>query len=152
MLPKYRLTIAALPYDVRAHLRSRFTLPGDASLYSGLHAAGLGQADVVMELLRLGTPAAHEGIALLVGRPVTVLPPAVPPRIPLPVRPRAKEPDDRVVLSVGRNPRLPTTPSFQRYRLIQAGLSVAQLLKRGVTRRDLRELTSGGHIQLEALA
>lgn len=94
------------------------------------------RADLVLALLRVNTPqslAAAEGI---VGRPVTRCPPSIPPWPPKPV---AKAPRAPTVRKVARNPCLPTTPAFQRYREVRVGMTRDQLLARGITHRDLRK-------------
>lgn len=122
-----------------AAVLDRLGLPDAARL------AGADQADVVLALLQIGE---LRLVSSLVGRPVRLCPPAVPPRVPLPVPSRALGPDDRVVARVDRNPRLPTTPAYQRYRALRPGLTVRQVLTRGATRRDLRELVRSGHLEI----
>lgn len=147
MLDKYRLAVAYIPVLVRDRLRFVHRIPEDVSLYEGLHARGWGQADLVMWLLSDNTPYSREAVSLLAN--VTVLPPAVPPYPPHPYPAVVRRGDDRLVLRVGRNPRLPTTPAFQRFRAIRRGLSVSQLVARGVTRKDLRELIRAGAVTIE---
>lgn len=56
--------------------------------------------------------------------------------------------DDRRVTAVAPNPRLPTTPAFQRYRLIKVGMTIGQLIRRGVTRKDILEAVRAGWVSL----
>jgi hypothetical protein len=113
--------------------------PAQEAVTEYLRAHGLAapsRADVVLALLRVNTQqslAAAEGI---VGRPVTRCPPAIPLWPPKPVvrAPRAPR-----VKAVGRNPCLPTSGAFQRYRTVRVGMTRDQLLARGVTHRDLRK-------------
>lgn len=151
MLSKYRTAIECLPMPVDNVLRHHLELPARRSLYSSLQARGLCQADVLFTLLPFRSePVFEEAIQSILGRPIETCPPAVPPRVPAPVRARPRGPDDRRVTRVGPNPRLPTTPAFQRYRKIRVGLSVAQLLSRGVTRKDMRQMVPT-HVELEVL-
>ena len=114
---------------------------------------GLGQADVVLALLRGQDPLLHRAAEALVGRPIYKLPPQTVRELPkTPAPPEVPPADRRVILEVAPNPRLPTTPAFQRYRLFRRGSTVAQVLMRGVTRKDLREATRGGWIRLSELA
>ena len=108
----------------------------------------LHQAEVVLLLLKLERLGAVE---LLIGKAIQRLPPVV--MRPWPVCPVSETPaaDLRKVTRVSRNPRLPTTPSFQRFRQIVPGRTVSQLLKRGVTRKDLREALNNGWMELTPL-
>lgn len=155
MLPRYRPAIGGFSTGVIRALQVRLCLPQlpvefcgpPLPLYDSLSRAGLGQADVVLELLRLDLIPEVEA---LIGHPITRCPTRV--YRPLPLAPRAAPgPDDRRVLSVVRNPRLPTTDSFQRFRLIQPGTTISSLLKRGVTRKDLRECARNSWVVLSEL-
>jgi hypothetical protein len=103
------------------------------------------QADVVLALLRADAliPAVR-----LVGRPITLFPPSrkfFPKSVPHVV---SRGPDDRVIRAVARNPHLPTTPAFQRYRALRPGLTLAQAMVRGVRRRDLRRAVRRGWVSV----
>lgn len=130
------------------YLRSYFSIPQDeTNLDAALCRRGLCQADVVLALLK---DARRDAVAAVVGRPIQVLPPD--PRIwmvPAPVVVHSRRTGDaRRVVKVSRNPRLPTTGAFQRFRLIRPGLTIAQLLARGVTRRDIRQGVRRKYIRL----
>lgn len=99
------------------------------------------RCDVILALLRLGHRKAAEQ---LLGKPVTVCPPWVPPRSPAPV---AKLQGPRV-RRVGRNPCLPTTDAFQRFRQIRVGMTQDQLESRGITKRDIRLWRRAGHLEI----
>lgn len=131
----------------RAALRRYLNLGPRDSLRSALVRHTYGPADVCLALLRCGLIAQAEAVA---GVRLRRLPPD--PRLrPSLARPtvaeRGSNPDP-VVTRVGPNPRLPTTDAYQRYRRIAVGMTVSQLLRRGVTRRDLRELSRAGHVEL----
>jgi hypothetical protein len=100
--------------------------------------------DLVLALLRIYSPEALGAAEKLAGRPITKCPPCLPPWPPAPVRPPQGQ---RTVTKVARNPCLPTTPAFQRFRLVRLGLTREQLRARGVTTRDLRLWTRAGHVE-----
>jgi hypothetical protein len=100
--------------------------------------------DVVLALLRINSRDSLEAAEKLTGRPITRCPPQLPPWPPVPVRPPQGV---ARVIKIARNPCLPTTPAFQRYRLVKLGLTREQLLVRGVTARDLRVWMRAGHLE-----
>lgn len=122
--------------------------PRGNTLYDALDIESVQQADLVLALLRVNTTPALAFAAALVGKPITRCPTAAARAMP----PRATRPrtgDDRRVTMVARNPYLPTTDKFQRFRVVRPGLSVLQLLMRGVERRDLRRAEKLGHLWIE---
>lgn len=140
MLERYRPAVSSFDEGVVRAITARFSLRSTLDLFDGLHVAGLSQADLCLELLRLEL---IPEVEVLVGRPITRCA-GFRYVVPLPRRPdRPPSADDRLVRSVVRNPRLPTTPSFQRFQEFRVGVSVRSLLQRGVTRRDLREALRG---------
>lgn len=148
MLLKYRPAVDNLTPGVARALTVRFALPGSEPLYDELHAAGLGQADIVLELLRLDLIPEVES---LIGKPIAHLPlRPIKPYPPLPRR--APGPDDRRIKSVVRNPRLPTTDSFQRFKNFRPGFTLGYAVKRGTTRKDIREALKNNWIELEAVS
>ena len=139
------------------HLRVVLTFNCETQLYLSHYfgmgfnletLAGLCQADIVLALLR-GPERFHPCIESLVGRPVQRLPGVQIRPLPTTVTPEVPAADRRRVLSVAPNPRLPTTPSFQRFREFRVGRTVAQLLRRGVTRKDIREALEHSWVTLE---
>lgn len=156
MLPKYQPAINQLHLSARTVLVEHFHLPHTPlpnRLWGVLHQKGLTQADVVMALLsaakvpHIQDHPFRQDIELLIGKPVTVCPPQ-PHHTPYPTNPRRERgPDDLVVTRVVRNPRLPTTDSFQRFKQFRPGVSVQKLLTRGVTRKDLREARQHGWVE-----
>lgn len=105
---------------------------------------GPGRADTVLALLRIGTREALSEAELIVGKPITRCPPAVPPWPPKP----ARSEEHRVVVRVERNPCLPTTDAFQRFKKIRVGMTEPQVLRRGVTKRDIRRWSKSRAIEL----
>lgn len=151
MLIAQRARIASLSAASEAALRQSFSIPpSEKWLFKSLQQRHLTQADVVLVLLRSGGPAGLNDAEMLIGRAIEALP--ARECLPLPPLPRAEmTPDDRImVLRVGPNPRLPTTPAFQRFKEFRPGRSVAQLLKRGVTRKDIREMTRARAVEFSS--
>jgi hypothetical protein len=101
------------------------------------------QVDIVLALLRINSREALDAAEKLTGRPITKCPPSLPPWPPAPVRSSVQP----IVAKVARNPCLPTTDAFQRFRLVREGLNRDQLRARGVTTRDLRLWTRAGHVE-----
>lgn len=143
MLEKYEAAINSLGPGVARAVTVIFDLPARGSLYDELEDAGWTQADLVVELLRLDLIPEVEA---LVGHPITHCPGYKYKPLPLPAR--ASSPDDRRVTNVVRNPRLPTTDSFHRFALIRPGQTVGSLLRRGVTRKDIREALRNNWMEL----
>jgi hypothetical protein len=139
MLERYRAAIDTFSPGVTRAMTVRFNLQGSGDLFDELQQSGYGQADLCLELLRLNL---IPEVEVLIGKPIQRVP-GFSHCVPLPVVPRVETPDDRRVVSVVRNPRLPTTPSFHRFQLFRPGVTIRSLLKRGVTRRDIREAARG---------
>lgn len=104
-------------------------------------------ADVVVALLRIGTPQALARAEKLLGRPITRCPTGIPP---WPPKPATRAPAKPRVARVAPNPCLPTTGAFQRFQLIHQGMTEDQLRRRGLSRRDVRLWTKAKHIEWRA--
>lgn len=146
MLKKYHDIVVALPRRAAARAAARLGLPPVAGrrLLSLLVTGGYCQADLALALLHVQEYAACEK---LVGRPITHCAPQPVPQ-PLLALPRTPRP---IVVKVARNPRLPTTDAWHRFNLVRPGLSVDQLMRRGVRRRDLREWSREGSVELRVV-
>lgn len=145
MLPKYRPVLDTFSSGVTRALSVRFHLNPWLPLYEALHVKGLGQADVVLELLRLSLLPEVEA---LIGHPIIRIAPR-PPR-PYPPLPRPEPtPYDRVIHFAVPNPRLPTTDSFHRFKELRPGVTLSKALRRGVTHRDIREALNNRWIVTE---
>lgn len=104
---------------------------------------GLCQADLAVALLRVGTPEALNHVQDVLGLRITVCPPALPPRVPKPVRREATGP---ILSLVTDNPCSPRTDAHRRYALVRVGMTREKLLARGVTVRDLKVWANRGWI------
>ncbi|HUD11477.1 MAG TPA: hypothetical protein VMS08_03630 [Candidatus Saccharimonadia bacterium] len=90
-----------------------------------------------------------DGVEIMLGRRITICPTCLSRRFEtLVTKPQSLD-DLQLITAVDRNPRLPTTPSFQRYQALRLGMTVAQALRRGVRRRDLREWRREGSVKIE---
>lgn len=137
MLTRYRPAIDMFSLGVARALVVRFQLSPWIPLYEALHIKGLGQADVVLELLRLTL---IPEVELLLGHPITRY--AARTVKPLPAYIQETTQWDRRIAFAAPNPRLPATEAFQRYKELRPGVTLATALKRGVTYRDIREAIS----------
>lgn len=136
-------------------LRDEILRRVDATLWTGrrevrlsgiLEARGYEQGEIVLMLLKIDGREARALVESLVGRRITV---AAMRRVEPPPQRAEREPDDRRVLRVIRNTRLPATRAYSRMSLARAGMTVRQLLSRGVTRRDLRIARRRGELEME---
>jgi hypothetical protein len=101
-------------------------------------------ADVAVALLRINTEESLSEVERMTGRKIKKCPAFLPCWPPKPVtQKRAPR-----VTRTARNPCLPTTPAFQRFRKIKIGMTEDQLARRGVTRRDLRRWRRLGHVEM----
>jgi hypothetical protein len=151
MLEKHREELNVMDVVTRVQLRSYFHLSRHYPLLPLLLKCGLSQADIVLALLRLNTRNALRVAILLVGRPITICPPC---RIrPLPLQPtRPRSGDDRLVVRVSSHRGSSCVLSanlYNRLSVAKVGMSVQQLMARGVRRRDLLIATHRGYIELE---
>lgn len=132
-------------------LRTKKGTPSPGSLLRLLCEAGLGQADVVLALLRLNSLESLRLAEVMVGRRIRRCPPCLrvlpPPKQDRGDSTRPK--DERRILTVVENPRLPGSPAHARFTLLRPGRTVEQCLARGMTRRDFRMALDYGWVQLE---
>lgn len=150
MLKKYQRAINGLEWAAQVMLRSHFKIErAHGSLYNQLDQAGLGQAEVVMALIADGRPQMRHAAEAVIGARIQRLRSGMPPP-PSPVLPPARTGDARRFTFVVRpNPRLPSTHSHTRFQAFRTGRSVEDFLKRGGTRRDLREALTARWVTLE---
>jgi len=160
MLTRYANAVEAIPEDTLAQVLKALGLPiYPRQALEVLMAGGMAQADVVLALLRLDTPDARAAAEALLGKPVTRCPPGLEVYEPRGLYasaqwvlgllgPENRGADARRVIWVAPNPRLPTTPSWYRFRLLHVGITVGQFLIRGGQRRDVRGWSNEGSLRL----
>jgi hypothetical protein len=162
MLKRYRERIDGLPASCRGVVISALGLVEyPEHLYEVLDGAGQSQADVVLSLLREGSPVSLRAAESLMGFQIHKCPAGLRDACPerslwaqaqwalgLLGPETGPVSDGRLVTRLTPNPRLPTTPSWQRFRLLRVGMSVGQFLVRGGTRRDVREWSREGSLEL----
>lgn len=159
MLRRHSLVIAMMNRDRTTNmlLRDYFDLPRTPTLMATLLARRLGQADLVLALLRLRDQRTRHRhlfgsyVELLVGHPIAVGPRCLllyPTNTSRPTVVRSKD-DRRLTYVCPGNPRAPQTEAALRWCEFKVGRSVGQLLIRGVTQRDIRRALREGWIQVE---
>lgn len=141
ILPRYVAAICEIDRDpaVLARVRGMLGLAPRPLIYA-LHAAGMGQADLVLALLHV--PLARWHVENVLGSPITVLPPV---RLTYPVNgpPRTR------ITHVTPNPRKPCTATHARYAAtFRAGRTLEEARVRGATTRDIRQATRRGWIRI----
>lgn len=149
---KHAATVAKLNHDrATAYLlRDYFSLRRGVALMPALLERGLGQADLVLALLRLrdrhtmsrtpGPSPLCTYIESLVGHPMTIDHTCLSGlhRPPPPRHPPCTPDERRIVRKVAYNPRQPNTHGHALWSHFQVGRTVAQLRARGVPARELR--------------
>ena len=98
------------------------------------------EASIGLALLRMHNREAAEEV---LGVKIKMCPPAVPPRVPLPVR-REREP--QVLWFATGNPCGGTMR--ERYSKLRVGMTLSQLLTRGITKRDIRVWQQRGMLEM----
>lgn len=160
MLNHHHQTIARLSTDrsLKYLIRDYFGLPVATALMPAMIARGLGQADLVLCLLRIRDAhsalraAAESHITALVGHAIR----ACPPCLQLYNQQRncaadtQRSLDDRRVTHVSPgNPRQEGTDAFMRWHEFRVGRTIGQLVSRGITKRDIRRAVRNGWISVE---
>lgn len=148
MLRKYLTAIAAITHTPSLEYRVRryFGL-GSRPLIIELRQAELAHADIVLALLRFGTPRSRKIVESLMGKPITIGPACrlVWPdnrQLPL-VRTQPTITSVNLDITVRRRTRLHTClPEFR------VGRTLDQLRMRGVSRGDIKRAVRRGVIQL----
>lgn len=149
MLRKHLQTIASmrrrpvLLYQVRRY----FDLPS-VPLHVAMRRRGLGQADLVLCLLRINTPASLHYVEMLIGKPITRAQACLLRYRVNGARPTvARQP--RVTWVVPVNPCRKSTELRLRFSEFRPGRTLEQLLVRGITRRDIRMAQRRGWVQMQ---
>ncbi len=144
--------------DLKSLIRDYFGLPLRQALMPALLSKGLGQADLVLCLLRLRDMHAYlrerveRFIALLIGHPIVIGPGCLlryrcngTPAVTLDRSPR-------IVWVTAINPRQPNTDAYLRWPEYRVGRTTAQLKMRGVRPKDIRVARRNGWIRVEERA
>ena len=133
MLEKYRAALGRVPPVVRMRVLNYFKLPPlRGSLFDQLSSENLGQADLVLCLLRINDAQSLRLAERLVGHPIVVCPPCLRLKhARLPTR-RYADGDVRVRVVKRHNPFLPTCPAFQRWRMLRDGMLLSEYRARGI--------------------
>lgn len=148
ILPRYFTAVACVDRDpvVSFLVRRHLGLDRHRPMLYALSARNLGQADLVLALLRIGTRPAMALVERVVGRPVRLCP-CVWLRWPVNGRPRTRL-LPRFRLAVSNNPRRPNTPAHARFEVaVRDGFTIEQMRLRGATRRDVRRALREGWIR-----
>lgn len=158
MLRKHAAAMAKLTADktLKSLVCDYFNLtPRNRALTPLLYQRGLGQADLVLALLRIEHPRSRHYIGLLIGHPITIAPPCllrynlhVNTARPSTTRPSRVD-NAKITYVQDTNPRQPGTESHLRWPWFQVGRTVAQLRVRGVKRRDIAKAIDFGWIKIE---
>jgi hypothetical protein len=154
MQARHAGVVNALPQEAVDYLCWYFGCPlGDEPdgpvLSWALARVGASQADVVLALLRRGEPLYRQAAERLVGRPIRYCPPCLRPAAP-PVQGDDTTADARRITFVSKNPRMPTTGAFYRYKIFREGQTIGSFIRRGGTRRDVRQAIGNGWIRVQA--
>lgn len=160
LLHKHYRTVAIIARDPRLKylIRDYFDLPRTQALMPALLAKRLGQADLVLALLRIRDRHGDQRqmcehfITTLIGHPITIGPGCLlryatngKPTVRLDTTPR-------ITYVHPVNPRLPSTDAYYRWPEFKVGRSVAQLKARGIKAKDLRVVQRNGWVKLEEVA
>lgn len=121
---------------------------------NAVEALGFDMGDIVIELLRLGAIRAAE---MLAERLVVRVPPGKQKICDYQAWAAVKHflsgewlrslPEKRVEV-ITPNRRLPTTDSFTRYGKLKVGMKFSEALRAGITKRDIREWSQMGDIEI----
>lgn len=148
MLEKYRPVVARLPIHHASYLRSHFHLSCRLALHDALHAAGLGQADVVLALLHAGR---HDAVQLFTRYTVCPAQPSPVRNLPLPRRERG--PDDRLIHRLSASNPLTIPSARERWDIMARCRTVgsyAMRVPRWLALRDVREWSRAGWLRVAA--
>lgn len=149
ILTRYLSAVARVDRDrvVSLLVRRDLDLPRGLGMPYALSRRGLGQADLVLSLLRIDTRGSRLLIARILGRPI-MLCPGVHLAWRTNGRPLVRR-SPRIVF-VADNPRRPNTPAHARFdAAFRCGRTVEEARARGARKRDVRGALRRGWIRLE---
>lgn len=148
MIPRRHMqTVALINRDrvLKARVRFYFNLKR-GTLAPLLRRAGLGHADLVLCLLRLGE---LDYVERLIGKPITY-------GVSFSIRRSSRgghtvseDKSPRITFVQPTNPRATNTKAHDRYSIFRVGRTESQLRARGVTRKDIRKALRWGWIKME---
>lgn len=144
--------------SVQLELRKRLRL-GAGDLIRALRRSGCVPADLILCLVQIDTSTSLRLASRMIGKPITVCPPSLRREPPAKLEIVRKSGDDRSVTAV-RRPRPGDTTlrggrvllgsrMYERLAVVRPGMTVRQMLARGVRRRDIRLGVSRGLLILE---
>jgi hypothetical protein len=160
MMKKHSLVISMMNRDRSTAylLRDYFDLRRGTTLMASLLQRGLGQADLVLALLRLRDQHRRPRrlldfyVTMLVGHPIQVGPSCLRDYRSATTRTVRSRDDRRITFVIPGNPRAASTEAHDRWCEFMVGRTLGQLLVRGVTKRDIRRSLRKGWIKVEELA
>lgn len=144
MQAQYMEATLRLSASARYVLERKYKLPRLGSLYFRL--SNIDQASVVLALVDAEL---WDDVALLIGHPVPTLCPPCLTKLHAPTV-MARTPDDEMIVTWKTNDKRGIiAPMMLRFELVRPGMTVTQLLLRGISRRDIREWRNEGSIKVE---
>jgi len=155
LLEKYRFATRAIGNEIAELVKQKLRIirwyeADEDKLFYALNAHGCDQADLVLCLLRINSATALRHVETLIGKPIEYCKPVYRWQA-VPVN-RAELPgDQRRVLHVVQQPKLKSGRRswLRHYHLLREGMTIEQLLRRGVTRGDIRLAIKRGWIEVE---
>lgn len=147
ILPRYIASIASLDSDRVLSRLVRYDLRlSERPMVYALLERRMGQSDLILSLLRVGTPGARDRVEDILGRPIVLCPCVLlrwringaPPRV-------ARTPRIARIVS---NPRKPNTGAHARFaQAFRVGRTLEECRAYGATRRDVRSAVRRGWIE-----
>jgi hypothetical protein len=154
LIAPHRRRLSRISPGLRAEVLRVLRLPPlTDNLVDVLDGVGMGQADLVLALLRAtsNTREARTVVGVLIGHPIVVCPPCL--RLAHQRLPQRKYRDgERRVTWVGENKFPPTSKFHERFRMLRPGMLVSEYRARGGQHRDLRFALARGLIRMEKAA
>jgi hypothetical protein len=147
MQPAYMLATLALPEQAQHALEATFGLKREGSLFFRLADRKIDHAKAVIALLKMEQ---REAVETLIGKAIIICPPCLSRMNERLVKKRTFD-EARIICGLMPNPRHPATDAYQRYTELRLGMTIAQALRRGVSRRDIREWVAEGSVKLKKL-
>jgi hypothetical protein len=151
ILARYLTAVAFVDREPSVSIRVRvdLDLPHVPMPYA-LQLRGLGQADLILSLLRLNTARSIALVERILGRPITHCP-GVHLAWRVNGRPLARR--SPVIVAVVPNPRKPNTTAHVRFaHAFACGRTLEQAMARGARKRDVRGALRRGWITVETLS